>query len=620
MQLSQFSQLARSGEQAAEDDTRRYRQRVGAFALLGWAFVAGLVLLALALLALAVAGWRSGGIQPWLAGPAIGGSALLWMAWSAIAARRVHAEGVQVEPQEAPELFEALARLQKALKAPAIDAVRVADGFEATIVTAPRTGPFGERHELVLGWALLCALEPRRLWAVIAHEFAHLRGAPDRFSAWIYRSRVAWTRVQRHFQQAEGPAAWVLRRFFDWYAPRLNALTFALARQDDHEADRLAGRLCTPGVVAQAMLELEIKRRWFQDEYWRDLWRRAASQERPDPLPYSAMRRRVRRGPEEAEAREALRRALAQRREHDDPHPTLQQRLAALGAPVEVPAWSRHSSVRLLGISAQRVGHHFDQAWWERSRRDWARHREHLKSCLERIQALKARASQLSADEYVDWADCFEALSTDDSSLLYEHALRVDPDHPRALRRLGELRSASLHPQALDTLERLQSRHPQHAHAACTLALDLLDRQQHAGQEVDAALRKGWRERLARAEKAEAQAWEDFEGSDPCENAVAPQWTDAERRAVSDALIRTPEVQAAWVAGRTISAMPNRPYLVVFAELRRNDAALAESVRRHLMQQLQAFSPRLRVCVLHVEVKERDLDRTGAASFYRRQR
>src|SRR5207237_5913504 len=119
-------------------------------------------------------------------------------------------------------------------------------------------------------------------------------------------------------------------------------------------------------------------------------------------------------------------------------------------------------------------------------------------------------------------------------------------------------------------------------------------------------------------EKLEQKAWDAFTGENPCDHTNAPQWTDAERRRVVDELIRTPEVKAAWVSGKNVSAMPYRPYLVLFVELARRDEELAREISARLMQQLP-FSGRLLVTVVGVLVKDRDVDACGAVSIYRRQ-
>lgn len=618
MQQADFIHLVRLSEQACESDAPGYRRKVWWFAVLGYAFIALLAVAALALLGWLWSAYRSGGFRVAMLWGAVGAGALLLVCLRALFTRFEPPEGYAIDKNDAPELFRALERIRRAVKGPPIDVVLIDDRFNASIMQRPRFGLFGHTNYLTIGWPLICAIEPRRLLAVIAHEYGHLRGGHGKFSAWIYRTRMAWWRVHNAYHDDNGPVSLLLRGFFDWYVPRFNARSFALARQDEYEADRIAAKLFGKDLVAAAWNEIEIKSRWHDEEYWRDVWRKALKQERPDPMPHDAMRRKLRRGPDEAFSQEALRRALAQLPNYDDTHPVPRDRLAALGVQPGIPEWSSRSSVSLLSGSATRIAAHFDQQWWERVRLDWQRHHQHLQACMARIEALKARNGQLSADEWVDWADCFEQVSSDDSSLLYEHALHVEPKHPLALRRLAEARSRSLHPEVLQTLETLQAQHAEHGYAACSMALDVLDRLQHAGQDVDAQLRKRWRERRERFEKLEQEAWLAFTGADPCEDTVAPQWTDGERRRVVDELIRTREVTAAWAAGKLMPRMHKRSYLVLFVELSQRDASAAHAVCEHLMQRLP-FQGRLQVIAVGIELSAQDLDGTRAVSIYRRQ-
>ena len=75
------------------------------------------------------------------------------------------------------------------------------------------------RNHLLLGWPMLSALEPRRLFAVIAHEYGHLRGDHGKLSAWIYRTRLAWIRLSRRYREGGSPVSWVLGGFAGWYFP-----------------------------------------------------------------------------------------------------------------------------------------------------------------------------------------------------------------------------------------------------------------------------------------------------------------------------------------------------------------------------------------------------------------
>lgn len=619
MEHVDFMHLVRLSEQACEQDATAYRRSVWWFAVLGYAVV---ILLALAAVGVLIAIWLAHGAQGfrgWMVWGGLAALALLWVCLRALMTRFEPPEGQRLQPADAPELFKALERIRRAVKGPAIDVVMIDASFNASIMQRPRFGLFGHTNYLTIGWPMLCALEPKRLLAVIAHEYGHLRGEHGKFSAWVYRTRTAWWRMYTTYEDDDSPVSWLLRRFFTWYIPRFNARTFALARQDEYEADRIAARLCGADVVGQAWNEIEIKSRWYDAEYWRRLWRRAAQQEQPDPMPHADMVQRLLEPPPQAFAQEALRQAMQQLPSYDDTHPVPKDRLAALGAKPEVPGWSRKPALALLGPAARRVAEHFDREWWSEMRRDWARHREHLTGCRDRIRALKASASELSADEWVEWAECFQALSTDDPSALYQRALQRDPRHAEAMHRLAAHHVDAGDPQALALLERLQAEHVHHGYAACAMAQELMDRLQHAGEEVPASARRVWRERRERFEQIEQQAWESFSTTNPCADACAPRWSEPERKQVVDELIRTPDVAAAWVGGKQVAAMPGRAYLVLFVRLKKPDEALGRELVRQLMHRLP-FGGRLLVTVVDLYVREADMLAAGALPVYQRQR
>ena len=614
-----FMHLVRLSEQACEEDAAAYRRSVWWFAMFGYAVVILLAAGAAGTLVVVARAWAAHGLRGWMIWVGLVALALLWVCLRALMTRFERPEGYRLERADAPELFKGLDRIRRAVKGPPIDVVMVDASFNAYIMQRPRFGGLVHTNYLCIGWPLLCALEPKRLLAVIAHEYGHLRGEHGKFSAWIYRTRTAWWRMYVTYERDDSLVSWLLRRFFIWYIPRFNARTFALARQDEYEADRIAARLCGAEVVGQAWNEIEIKSRWYETEYWRQLWHRAAHQAQPDPMPHAEMVARLLQPPPEPFAREALRQALQELPSYDDTHPVPKDRLAALGLKPGVPAWSRRSALALLGPVVRRVAEHFDREWWQEMRRDWARHREHLAQCRERIQALKPRAAALSADEWVEWARCFEALSADSPAPFYQRALARDPQHPEALLRLAELQVEAGDAAALPLLDRLQAVHPHHGLAACTMAQELIDRLQHDGQEMEIALRRRWRERRERFEQLEQQAWEAFVGAHPCAGLGEPDWSEADRKSVVDELIRTPEVATAWIGGQHVAAMPGRSYLVLFIRLTRRDEDLGRDVARYLMHRLP-FGGRLRVVLVDLEVGEPELRAAGAQPIYQRRR
>lgn len=153
-------------------------------------------------------------------------------------------EGRELSRADAPALFEALERIRKKIKGPPVHRVYLDDEFNASIRQVPRFGLFGGAvNSLSIGLPLLMMLDRRRLLSVLAHEYGHLRGNHGKLSAWIYRTRLSWLKLDASLQRDEGVMALVSQAFFRWYFPRFAARTFALARQDEYEADRISGRL-----------------------------------------------------------------------------------------------------------------------------------------------------------------------------------------------------------------------------------------------------------------------------------------------------------------------------------------------------------------------------------------
>ena len=86
-----------------------------------------------------------------------------------------------------------------------------------------------------------------------------------------------------------GPVAAASQAFFHWYFPRFLAKTFALARQDEFEADRIAGKLVGREIAGAALTEIAIKSEWLDTAFWPLHWSAAAHNAQPVG-PFAAMR------------------------------------------------------------------------------------------------------------------------------------------------------------------------------------------------------------------------------------------------------------------------------------------------------------------------------------------
>ncbi|MFN7855981.1 MAG: M48 family metallopeptidase, partial [Acidovorax sp.] len=321
MDQADFVHLVRLSEHDSADNNRAYRLRLAAFAALGYVWVLGCLLLAIGILAWALPALLSGRFRIVMVFAWLGAAALLWVSVRALWVRLDQPSGVEVTALEAPDLFEALERIRRKIKGPPIHKVTLNDEFNASIQQLPRFGLLGGSvNHLTIGLPLMLALDRPRLMAVLAHEYGHLRGDHGRFAAWIYRTRLSWMRLNHSLSDNVGPVAAATQMFMRWYFPRFSARTFALARQDEYEADGIAARLLGRDVTAAALIEIEVRGAWLRSEFWRAHWSAAAGSLLPVG-PYRRMRKLLAAPPDAAFANDALRQALKRLSNLDDTHP-----------------------------------------------------------------------------------------------------------------------------------------------------------------------------------------------------------------------------------------------------------------------------------------------------------
>jgi len=581
MDRADFVHLVRLSEHASADDSSGYRRGVAAFAALGYLWVIACLALALGIIAWVVGSLGQGRFnftRGWLLLFALG---LLWATLRALWVRFDEPEGVQLAREDAPMLFDALDRIRQKIDGPPVHHIYLDSEFNASIRQLPRFGLFGGAvNYLSVGLPLLMALDRRRLLSVLAHEYGHLRGNHGKLSAWIYRTRLSWLKLDASLQNDNGVMALASQAFFRWYFPRFAAKTFALARQDEYEADRVAARLLGPGVAAAALTEIAVKSIWYADAFWSSHWARAAGEPLPAG-PFAAMEAQLGAPVSPELARDALRSALRRVSDVDDTHPVLRDRLEALDEKAVLPGWSVKSALELLADKSRWIAH-FDGEWRRAHAGDWKQHHAYLTRIRERVAALSASAGRNNADEMVEWADCERRIhAAADVRARYERALQITPDHSGALRGLAQTLPAKDRAGRLAVLERLHASSTASRWWAARTAVTLLE-DPDAGPHDEAAL-KIWRERAKAAEEAEQRAWEEITGT-PCFSQIARHdLSDFELGELTADLMRCNAVSRAWLVRKNLREFPWRRAYVVFVEL----PGLADEERWHLCRQLE---------------------------------
>ena len=248
-------------------------------------------------------------------------------------------EGMELTSDRVPDLFELIVSVRDEVSGPTIHQVLLNSEFNAGIMQVPRLGVFGwQKNFLVLGLPYLQALTPAEFRAVVAHEMGHLVGAHGRSGIWIYRQGKAWNQLQQQLETEKKAASAFFSSFLRWYMPMYNAYTFVMRRAHEYDADRLSAAVSGSRVAADMLTRTAVVGRWVSLEFWTDVWGRTRSTPEPPRDVMAELGRRARVPSDPARVEEAITAVLAEETSAMDTHPSLKERLGALGEDARIPA------------------------------------------------------------------------------------------------------------------------------------------------------------------------------------------------------------------------------------------------------------------------------------------
>ena len=571
MEQADYVHLVRVSELASAENSHAYRRSVALFAALGYAWVLGCLILALCLLLWAgshlLAGqWRFVWVMT-----AIASLSLFWNSLRALWFKVDKAEGIALMPEDAPALFEALERIRRKMAGPGIDAVYLTRDFNASIRQVPRWGVVGGvRNELSLGLPLMMAQDRNRLLAVLAHEYGHLRGGHGKFGAWVYRTRLSWTRLYEGMQDDSGVASFATRKFLHWYFPRFLARTFAMARQDEYEADKAAAGLLGQTVMADALVEIDVRQQWFQQKFWPLHWRSARKQAVPMG-PYSVMKYWLAQPVKPAFARQALKANLRLKSGLEDTHPVLRERVDALtGERPQLPQqWSAGGALALL--NPRKLGEwlkSFDKQWCLENASAWKEHHARLARSERMLAQLEGEGYQSVADLLLRVHLMLRLDPHAEVRALYQEVLRREPDNAKALAGMVDVLPPDMGDVQLDMLERLFDLHVEYRWWAANFAVELLESRQQIGVEGELVQAlKLWRERVRQTSELEDRFSEELMQT-PLLSALLPHGlTDFEISEVEAELRNFRAVSQAWLVRKQLNTIRSRPVFLLLAEM-----------------------------------------------------
>lgn len=399
MDRAAFEALVARMEALSTNDPAAYRRRVFGLALLGYGYLLIVVLVLIALCIFFVASVLY--LKALAIKLLVLFGAPLPMVLRSMWIRMELPCGEQLTRESAPELFEMLAELRERLRTPPLHRVLLTPEFNAGVMQVPRLGLFGwHRNHLFIGLPLMKSLTAEQFRAVLAHELGHLSRGHARAGNWIYRLRLIWQRLEVSFSETPHWGATPIRAFLKWYIPRFSAASFPLARANEYEADASAVKLTSARSAAQALTAVGMVGSYLSEKYWPCI--HSAARESPQPAfaPYSEFMATAIHEVPAAERREWLDKVLAARTSYGDTHPSLTDRLEAMGAEAEfAPPNADNSADKLLGAELGRLEQAFDAQWRERVAPSWKQVHDNTRANRRRIVELRKEAARSELDE-----------------------------------------------------------------------------------------------------------------------------------------------------------------------------------------------------------------------------
>ncbi|MCS7209825.1 MAG: M48 family metalloprotease [Fimbriimonadales bacterium] len=458
MTEEQFDRLVKRYEVESARSPAWYRLRVGLFTMLGYAYIALMLLVALSIVGVPIylliqfPRFLSTYLNLFLPAMAFG-LAMVWLIARSLVVRIPRPQGVELKRSQAPRLFAMLDGLRSELRTPPIHRVLITPEFNASIWQYPRLGIFGwQENHLILGLPLLQILGYPHVRGVVAHELGHLSKQHSRFGQWIYRQTRTWENLTDHMAQREQRGD-LITPFFEWYMPRLEAMSFALRRQEEYEADRTAVRTVGVKTYGDALCLMPIALDWLE-AYWQQVYDQVKHSDTPIGKPFHEVGAAFRREWNPDTAAQVLQAALNYPTDVMDTHPSLADRLRAIGyakpspdplrpTPVPLPEPPAQSAAEyLLGDAETALADRFHAEWQSGIEPAWQQQYQTMQRVREQAEALQQKAQQetLDANELYLLASSTLALQGEAHAIpLLQQALQRDPDHAPSHLLLGAL-------------------------------------------------------------------------------------------------------------------------------------------------------------------------------------
>ncbi|HAQ06649.1 MAG TPA: hypothetical protein DCR24_03655 [Bacillus bacterium] len=277
MTNQEFETLVTKLEKQASVNPKLYRFKVIMLTGLGFGYVALFLSLFLLLMVISIAMIADGEFTFGNVKVLLLTGTLSFFIIKALIVKMEMPDGYYLQREEAPKLFEMIDTLRLRLNTPHIDEIVLDSEFNASVAQISAYGMVGKkRNVLVIGIPLLSTLSQQQFTAVLAHELAHISNSDTALGARIYRLRMGWGRLLHSLEENEQFGTFIFKKFFQWFYPRFDAYTFAMARQEEYDADHSAAAVTSPQAMGEALVAISVAAPYYYRDFYSELFEECA--------------------------------------------------------------------------------------------------------------------------------------------------------------------------------------------------------------------------------------------------------------------------------------------------------------------------------------------------------
>jgi Zn-dependent protease with chaperone function len=473
-----------------------------------------------------------------------------------------HPTGIQLDHEQAVPLFESVSQFREKLKGPRVHSILLTGDLNAGVVQIPRLGLLGwQKNYLIVGLPLLQTLSPQEFYAVLAHEFGHLAGAHGRFGAWIYRMREAWNRLAESLEQQQHWGTFIFSRFLQAYVPFFNAYAFVLARQQEYEADRNAAILAGSRNIADSLIRISISRYFLELVFWPSLYKTANKQADPPASPFTETQEAFSTPIAAQDTRQWLDRSMKEKTGYSDTHPSLSDRLAALGEDPRLPSPPAETAANhYLGGHVSELTAALNLSWRENIVFAWRDRYQQAQEAWRRLGEIdkKSATEPLTIEEKWEMANLLEEFRDGETALpIYQEVLASDAKHAAANFAVGRLILEKMEASGVALIENAMRLDQQYVIPGCELIYQFLTVQ---GDEQEA--KKYFVQALHQAENYQAAQKE--RARIGFEDSYLPPDLNAEvLNSIRDQIALHQEIDKAYLVRKAVKLMPEIPLYIL---------------------------------------------------------